>query len=80
MKTVSARLDIAVYVDCPHCEHLINLLDTDDTSGRDLNEEGYILTQACPDGHWSLEHPHFTVEDVKCGSCGGVFDVKELEW
>ena len=75
-KTVRAILDISIWVDCPHCEHYINLLDTDDTNGHDHNEEGSILTQACGDGCWS----EFEVEDVTCSKCKEAFSVKELEW
>jgi hypothetical protein len=33
MKTVTARLDIEVFVDCPECNDLIDLLKEKDTNG-----------------------------------------------
>jgi hypothetical protein len=80
MKTATARLDIEVFVDCPHCDHLIDLVKPEDTAGYDHNEEGYVLSQACPNGHWSEEHKNFEVEEVECSSCGNTFNVKGLDW
>jgi len=80
IKTTSARLDIEVFVDCPHCDTMIDLLDERDTSGYAHNEEGYVLSQACPNGNWSEEHKGFSVDDVKCHSCNREFNVEGLEW
>ena len=80
MNTVSARLDIEIWVDCPECDNLINILDSRDTSNHDHNEEGQVLTQACPDGSWYEAHESFEVTGVKCSSCANEFNVKELEW
>ncbi|WP_067584739.1 hypothetical protein [Endozoicomonas ascidiicola] len=80
MKTASARLSIDVFVDCPHCDRQINLMDTDDTNGYNHNEEGYVISQACPDGAWIDEHDKFEVEEVTCSECEKTFDVKGLGW
>ena len=80
MKTVSARLDIEIWVDCPECDNLINILDSRDTSNYDHNEEGQVLTQSCPDGSWYEAHESFEVTGVKCSLCANEFNVKELEW
>lgn len=79
-KTVRARLSIDVFVDCPHCENFINLMDDRDTGGVDLNEEGRILSQACPSGSWIDEHKKFELDDVTCSECNNEFSVRELEW
>ena len=79
-ETVSGSLDIAVWVTCPSCEHYINLLDESDTNNQDLNEEGHVLNQACPDGHWSEKHNLFKVNNVCCSQCKNEFNVKGLEW
>jgi len=79
-KTVNAGLSIDVFVDCPYCNTYMNLMDETDTDGVDHNEEGSVVSQACPNGHWSEEHEKFTVKDVKCSACSGVFNVKGLEW
>lgn len=77
---VSARLSIEVYVDCPHCDSLVDLVNPDDTNEEDLNEEGHVLRQACPDGCWSEQHESFEVTEVTCSQCKGKFDVKGLDW
>lgn len=80
MKPISARLDIRLYVNCPHCDDLLDLLNEDDTGGVDHNEEGYILQQACPDGYWCDSHDKFELHGVICGTCGEVFNVNTIEW
>ena len=82
MKTVSAKLNIEVTVDCPECDHPINLLDQRDTDNFDHNDCGEILQQACPSHNisWSGAHKYFEVEDVTCTKCKTEFNVKELEW
>lgn len=81
VKVASARLEIQVYVNCPHCDSLINLMNSDDTSGVDHNDCGEILRQACPsEGNWSDSHDDFELEEVTCTSCKGDFDVKTIEW
>ena len=79
MKAI-ARLDIEVFVDCPHCDHMIDLMRQVDTSGYDHNEDGHVISQACPDGYWPEEHEKFEVNDVQCSQCGKTFNVKGLEW
>ena len=76
MTEVMARLDIELFVDCPKCDHLIDLLNQKDTAGYDHNEEGRVLTQACPDGYWTDEHKKFSVKNVECSKCGSQFNVK----
>jgi len=79
-KVVSGRLSIEVFVLCPHCNDIINIMDPDDTSSYDHNDEGNIIRQACPDGIWIDEHKKFEIEDVECSQCGGLFDVRGLDW
>lgn len=80
MKTVSATMQISVYVNCPHCDYLIDLMDEDDTNGIVHNDDSYILKQAIPYGDWDESHREFEVDDVTCSHCKGSFDVKELVW
>ena len=79
-KVVRGRLFIEVFVDCPHCNAVIDIMDSDETSGYDHNDEGGIIRQACPDGAWIDGHKKFEIEDVKCGYCGGLFNVRGLDW
>lgn len=82
IKTVSADLTIHVYVNCPHCDDFIDLLDESDTNGYNHNEEGDILRQTCPTNgnHWSDEHKTFSVDDVTCSKCKNDFNVSVLSW
>jgi hypothetical protein len=80
MRTAIARLDIEVFVNCPHCDFMIDLMNSDDTSGYNHNEEGAVISQACPNGHWSEEHKGFSIDDVECTKCRNRFNVKELDW
>jgi len=50
METVLAKLDIEVFVDCPSCDSMLNLLDPADTSEQDHKDDGNILSQAFPSG------------------------------
>jgi ssDNA-binding Zn-finger/Zn-ribbon topoisomerase 1 len=80
MSEARARLDIEIFADCPNCDHLINLMDPRDTQGSDLNEEGFLLSQACPDGCWMDEHKKFEVNNVTCPECDHEFNIKGLDW
>ena len=80
MKTTSARLSIEVVVDCPHCDHYIDLLDEDDTGGYNHNEEGNVISQALPNDDWTQEHKKFSVKNVECSECKESFNVERLEW
>jgi len=80
IKTTYARLHIQVLVECPNCFSDLDLMDSDDTSGSDHNEEGQVLNQACPNGHWSEKHEHFNIDKVKCSQCNTKFNIKGLEW
>lgn len=80
MKTATARLCIEVYVECPHCNYTIDLLDETDTCDYNHDEDGHVISQACPDGSWTDEHKRFSVKDVRCSHCKKRFNVAGLEW
>jgi len=80
MKEASARLDIAVFVNCPHCDFLIDLMDENDTDGHPHNEEGSVIDQACPEGCWIDDHKKFEIENVTCSECKKDFNVKGIDW
>ena len=78
-KTVQARLDIEMFVDCPNpdCNHTLNLLDERDTDGVAHDDDGFLLRQMFPsDG----SHEDFECGDVTCTKCKTMFNVKGLEW
>jgi len=77
-KTVIARLDVEIFVDCPNedCENLINLLDERDTDGYNHDEEGHLIRQVFGDD----DYKEFECGDVVCSKCKTEFNVKELEW
>jgi len=72
--SVSARLDIEIFVDCPKCDYMIDLV-----AETDLNEEGWLLGQACGNGCWMDLHKAFECK-VTCPKCETEFDVKTIEW
>lgn len=74
-QAISANLQIILEVECPHCEEYIDLLDPD----MGLNDEGEILKQCCPVGHWHVEHMKFK-QEVKCPECKKGFTVHEINW
>lgn len=80
MEEVIASLHIEVLVDCPHCEAGIDLMQERSTDGYDHNEEGGVVSQACPDGYWTEQHKSFSITNVTCTDCQKSFDVKGLEW
>lgn len=80
MKIVGARLDIQVYVTCPHCNNLIDLLDERDTDGVAHNDCGDILKEVCPSGNWSDSHEKFELDEVTCSECKGEFNVRGVDW
>ena len=78
-KTVTARLDIEVFVDCPNndCENLINLLDERDTDGTYHDDDSAIIRAIFSN---SSDYKDFECSDVVCSKCKTEFNVKELEW
>lgn len=79
-KVVRGRLIIEIIVKCPYCDGLIDILDPDRTAGYDHNDDGYIFSQVFPEGNWSEQHGKFEIEDIECDDCGGLFDVRGLDW
>lgn len=80
MQEVEARLDIEVFVDCPKCGYLIDLMKEEDTDGHCHNEEANVISQACPDGCWHEEREKFSIKNVTCSKCKTDFNVKGLQW
>ena len=76
-KTINATLSIQIWVDCPNCGWLIDLLEENDTDGTAHNDEGALLRQIFPD---KGSHKDFHCNDVTCTKCKTIFNVKELEW
>ena len=79
-KTVSASLQIQIIAECPTCGALINLLDPEDCSGRDHNDEGQVISQAVGQSNWYEAHNDFAVSGIICSECSNIFNVEKLEW
>jgi hypothetical protein len=73
MMEAEATLHIEVIAECPYCEEPLDLME-------DYNDEGQVISQACPDGCWIDEHKNFEITRVECPACSKKFDVKGLEW
>lgn len=80
METVMAKLDIEIFVDCPGCDYLIDILNEKETDGCNHNDDGDVMNQTFPDGNWMDAHREFSVEDVTCTKCKAKFNIKGLEW
>lgn len=74
-RDVEASLNIEMNVECPHCENYFDLLDIE----LGLNDEGQMISQACPNGLWSELHSEFS-EDVDCPSCGKEVNIRGIAW
>jgi len=79
MKTQEANLDISMWVDCPNedCGNYIDLRNSKDTSGRDHDDDGYLLRQMFPKNG---DNADFECDDVICSMCETKFNVKGLAW
>lgn len=73
-KSISPRLEISLYVECPHCDHDIDLFDDEN-----LTDEGWLYSKALPDGHWSQEHPKFEL-NYTCPQCEKEIQLKGIEY
>ena len=76
MTHVKASLSIELLVVCPHCEEMFDLFPLD---GGRLNDDGFLLKNACPDGYWGNSHEQFEVE-VQCPDCKGEVKIQGIEW
>jgi predicted deacylase len=76
MQSVQANLSIELNVTCPHCEEYFDLFEVDD--GR-LNDDGYLMKNACPDGYWTDTHEKFK-ETVTCPECKEPVDIDGIAW
>lgn len=80
--TVEASMYISVFVTCPECDVIMDLMAAEDTGGKDLNDDGEILNQAFPtDGSHRVDaHKRFELTGITCSSCSNKFNVKGLDW
>ena len=76
MESVEANLSIELNVTCPHCESYFDLFEID--NGR-LNDDGYLMKNACPDGFWTDTHEKFK-EKVKCPECKKDVHIDRIAW
>jgi rubredoxin len=66
MEETSANLDIELNVLCPHCSHYFDLFFY---NNQELDIDGRLINQACPNGsYWAASHRDFE-EDITCPEC-----------
>ena len=71
----TAILTIELYVECPNCENVFDLLT--DTS---LNDDGFLIRQAISDDRWAIPAEDRIECEPECPLCETVFNVRGLEW
>lgn len=76
MHNVKADLIIELNVTCPHCQEYFDLFEID--NGR-LNDDGYLMENACPDGYWAETHEKFK-ETVICPACKEPVEIDGIDW
>ena len=75
MEKIIASLYISISAQCPECEKNIELL-----TDTDLNDDGWLMQQACPDeGAWSDAHEKFECV-VACPECNTKLHLKDIDW
>ena len=77
IKTVEARLDVEIFVNCPSCDFLIDLLNENDTNDEPLNDDSQLLRQVFDP---KIDYSSFECDEVTCSECKSTFNVKGLEW
>lgn len=76
MKTVEGRFDYQLYVECPGCNELLNVLHEKDMSG-DAHDDDNALTQPLlTNKNWD----DIEVDKMKCYRCGEVFNMKGVDY
>ncbi len=81
MKSVHARLDVQLYIECPNCKLDIDLIN-DSVNEKNMgfvDEKNRILLACFPDGNWSESHDQFEII-VECTFCSKEINVKTIEW
>ena len=76
MENTEADLSIQLNVTCPHCDNFFDLFDLD---GGRLNDDGYLMRNACPDGYWCDTHKKFN-EKVQCPDCTKDIEISGIAW
>ncbi len=77
IKTVEARLDVEIFVNCPYCDFMIDLLNENDTNDEPLNDDSQLIRQVFDP---RVDYSDFECDEVTCSKCKSTFDVKRLEW
>lgn len=71
---VKATLVMELNVECPECEHVFNLFETD------KNDEGWLYTQVIDDDRWKIDADDRLETETHCPECSVEFEVKGVIW
>lgn len=74
MKPVKAVLCMSVDIECPHCKHDFDLLDTP------ANDEGGVYKQLLPDERWNIDPEDRLNAEVACPECSEDVEIKGVIW
>lgn len=72
--TVEATLVMELNVNCPECDELFDLFETD------RNEEGELYRQVLDDDRWKIDAEERLKTSAICPNCSIDFDVKGVIW
>ena len=75
--SAEASLSIEINVECPNeeCGDYFDLMKIEG-----LNDEGQLLSVACPSkGHWSESHEKFNL-DIACPACNQKIKIDGIGW
>jgi DNA-directed RNA polymerase subunit RPC12/RpoP len=73
MKQVKISIHFNLYVECPHCDEVFDLLAMDD------NDEGF-WTGKFRDWINNEKDAEILTEDVQCPHCDNRVDLKDMEY
>lgn len=78
MNNTTAQVSFNLYLRCPHCKQLLDLMDEDDVDEFAVMDGG-SSTAVKIIKRWFNNAP-YEVESGICQHCNGTFEVERVEW